>query len=381
MLSGVRSRAALSRHVRSFASTSVTLKTSTTKVHLVDAPPSELKIEKAELIKYYTEMTRIRRMEVACDNLYKQRKIRGFCHLYTGQEAVAVGMEGALKWEDHVITAYRCHANQLLRGDTIAAIIAELMGKKSGSVKGKGGSMHLYYPENRFYGGNGIVGAQVPLGAGIALAAQYKGDNSVVAAMYGDGAANQGQIFEAANMAALWKLPLIFVCENNKYGMGTAAYRAAALDEFYLRGNYVAGIQCDGMDVVSVRAAMEHAAEHCRSGKGPIFVEMMTYRYMGHSMSDPGISYRAKDEIQDMRSHRDPIANTKKRLLDLKWATEDDLKTIDKEARKEVKLAVDAAEADTELDPPEAFSDIYAGGREGFIRATDYPQSIVRAVN
>eukprot|EP01083_Nonionella_stella_P080561 221441_1 len=365
------------RHIFSRQCSTATFKCSPTKVHLCEHPPSEIEITKSEMMHYFREMSRIRRMELASDMLYKQRLIRGFCHLYDGQEAVAMGVDAGTRPDDHLITAYRCHAQQLLRGDTMKSIIAEMLGRKGGAAKGKGGSMHLYLPEKRFHGGNGIVGAQVPIGAGLAFAAKYLGEESLAIAMYGDGAANQGQVFEAANMAALWKLPCIFLCENNMYGMGTSTDRASAQNEFYLRGAYVAGIQCDGMDVASSRATMKYAADWCRAGNGPIFVEMKTYRYHGHSMSDPGKSYRSKQEVSGYRNEKDCIEQVKTYILEQKWATADELKQIDKECRKEVDEAVNWAKAQPEPDVEEVFSDIYSGKPPSFIRATDYPSSCV----
>lgn len=246
---------------------------------------------------------------MAADRLYKEKKIRGFCHLSTGQEAVAVGIEHAITKHDHVITAYRCHGFALMRGGTVKSIIGELLGRREGIAFGKGGSMHMFAPG--FYGGNGIVGAQVPVGAGIALANQYMGKDNVTIALYGDGASNQGQVFEAFNMAKLWNLPVIFGCESkemngakrkpispadsgadNKYGMGTAASRAAALTDYYKRGQYIPGLKINGMDVLAVKAAVQYGKNWTQAGKGPLVMEYVTYRYGGHSMSDPGTTYR-----------------------------------------------------------------------------------------
>ncbi|XP_034717605.1 pyruvate dehydrogenase E1 component subunit alpha, somatic form, mitochondrial-like isoform X1 [Etheostoma cragini] len=232
---------------------------------LEEGPPLKAELTREQGLQYYRVMQTVRRMELKADQLYKQKIIRGFCHLYDGQEACAVGIEAAINPSDHLITAYRAHGYTYTRGIAVKEILAELTGRRGGVAKGKGGSMHMYAP--RFYGGNGIVGAQVPLGAGIALACQYQGNNQVCVALYGDGAANQGQLFESFNMAALWKLPCIFTCENNQYGMGTSVERASASTDYYKRGDFIPGIRVDGMDVLCVREAFKFAAEHCRSGK------------------------------------------------------------------------------------------------------------------
>lgn len=303
-------------------------------------------------------------MEMAADRLYKEKKIRGFCHLSTGQEAVAVGIEHALTKMDHLITAYRCHGFAMMRGGTVRSIIGELLGRREGIAYGKGGSMHMF--STGFYGGNGIVGAQVPVGAGIGFANQYMGKNNTTVCLYGDGASNQGQVFEAFNMAKLWNLPVLFGCENNKYGMGTAANRAAALTDYYQRGQYIPGIKINGMDVLAVKAAVQYGKEYTSAGKGPLVFEYVTYRYGGHSMSDPGTTYRTREEIQRMRSTQDPIAGLKLKLIDWGVTTEDELKQIDKDARSMVDEEVKIAEA---MQAPDAtatnlFEDIYVRGSE-----------------
>ncbi|ORX56304.1 hypothetical protein DM01DRAFT_1285383 [Hesseltinella vesiculosa] len=340
----------------------ITLPSSSFDMYEAEAPSLDLEVSKAELLDMYTKMTVMRRMEMAADGLYKAKKIRGFCHLCNGQEAVSVGMESAIEHTDHVITAYRCHGFTYMRGGSIPSILGELMGKEVGISKGKGGSMHMFASE--FYGGNGIVGAQVPLGAGIAFAQKYNDIPSVTFALYGDGASNQGQVFEAFNMAKLWDLPVVFVCENNKYGMGTAANRSSASTEYYKRAGYIPGIKVNGMDVLAIKRACEWAKEWTSSGKGPLVMELSTYRYGGHSMSDPGTTYRTREEIQHMRSTSDPITGLKQIILDNGVATEADLKAIDKDARKEVDEAVKIAEASPEPPLSEFYSDIYQPGTE-----------------
>jgi pyruvate dehydrogenase E1 component alpha subunit len=330
------------------------------KTHLVAAPAHEATTTAAEMRSYFTLMYRMRRMEMELDAMYQRSLVRGFCHLYNGQEAVAVGMEAAITREDCIITAYRNHCQQLGRGDTVGSIMAELTGRYSGCSKGKGGSMHLYLKENNYYGGNGIVGAQVPLGAGLAFAQKYRGKPAVAITMFGDGAANQGQIYEAINMSALWKLPTIFVCENNQYGMGTSATRAAFAKAFYTRGHYIPGIRIDGMDVLSVREGMKFAKKVALED-GPIYVEMDTYRYKGHSISDQGLGYRTADEIKGIQSGRDPIDLVKRRIISSGWATAEELKAEEKAIRKDVEAAAQVAEAAEQPPAHELFADVYRG--------------------
>nr|XP_022286731.1 probable pyruvate dehydrogenase E1 component subunit alpha, mitochondrial isoform X2 [Crassostrea virginica] len=268
-------------------------------------------------------MRTIRRMETMAGNLYKAKQIRGFCHLYSGQEACCVGMEAAITPEDAVITAYRAHGWTYVRGISPLGVLAELTGRASGCAKGKGGSMHMY--TKNFYGGFGIVGAQVPLGAGIAYAMKYSNQPNICVTLYGDGAANQGQLFEAYNMAKLWNLPCIFVCKNNGYGMGTSVERASASTNYYSRGDYIPGMRVDGMDVLAVKEATKFAKEFALN-HGPILIEAATYRYHGHSMSDPGTSYRPREEIKKVRETRDPITMFKRRITDCDLVTPEELK-------------------------------------------------------
>ncbi|MCL4136538.1 UNVERIFIED_CONTAM: hypothetical protein GTU68_053554, partial [Idotea baltica] len=295
------------------------------KLHkLTEGPASSSTITRDESLVYYRQMQTVRRLEAAAGNLYKEKAVRGFCHLYSGQEAICVGMAAALRPFDNVITAYRDHGWAFVLGTSVSSIMAELTGRESGCSRGKGGSMHMY--GKGFFGGNGIVGAQVPVGAGLALASKYLNTGGICIALYGDGAANQGQIYEAYNIAKLWDLPAVFVCENNGYGMGTSVDRASASTNYYTRGDYVPGIWIDGMDMISVKEAIKFAIEYCNAGKGPLVLDAATYRYSGHSMSDPGTSYRTRDEIQEVRQTRDPIMLFKERSVSAGLVTTEELK-------------------------------------------------------
>jgi len=327
-----------------------------------DPPSLDVTVTKEQIVGMYQKMQTMRRMEMAADALYKAKMIRGFCHLATGQEAVSVGMESAIDHEDKVITAYRCHPFAVLRGGTIKGVIAELLGRQAGMSNGKGGSMHMFTP--CFFGGNGIVGAQVPVGAGIAFAQKYLKKKTVTFALYGDGASNQGQVFEAYNMAKLWNLPCVFVCENNKYGMGTSAERSSQNTSFFTRGDQIPGLQVNGMDILAVHQACAWAKEWTTSGKGPLVMEFVTYRYGGHSMSDPGTTYRTREEIQQMRSTRDAINGLKKYLLDWGVTDEQRLKDIDKGAKAEVDKAVEEAKESPQPDLKDFWTDIYYKGTE-----------------
>lgn len=373
LASKVKSNTALAR----FMSTASFKVSRPFKGHRLDSLPSDtVETNKDEMLAFFREMSLYRRLEIVADTMYKQRLIRGFCHLYDGQEAIVVGMEANLKKTDSVITAYRDHCHQISRGDTLQSMFAELMGRVTGCSRGKGGSMHMYYKKNNFYGGNGIVGAQVPLGAGLALAHKYRGDGGIAVAAYGDGAANQGQVFEAANMAAMWKLPLIFLCENNDYAMGTSTARHAAATDFYTRGDYVPGIWIDGMDVLAVKQGFQFATEYVRSGKGPLFVECSTYRYHGHSMSDPGLSYRSREEVAAMRAQRDCIDNIRNRILEAGFATAAELKQIEKEIKIEVDEAAEKAKADPQPPVEELFEHIYSGEPPKVVRNVEFSQSV-----
>ncbi|MCO6185925.1 pyruvate dehydrogenase (acetyl-transferring) E1 component subunit alpha [Rhizobium sp. L1K21] len=324
-----------------------------------DTSAKVAEFSKEEELSAYREMLLIRRFEEKAGQLYGMGFIGGFCHLYIGQEAVVVGMQMALKDGDQVITGYRDHGHMLATGMEARGVMAELTGRKGGYSHGKGGSMHMFSKEKNFYGGHGIVGAQVSLGTGLAFANRYRDNKNVSVAYFGDGAANQGQVYESFNMAALWKLPVVYVVENNRYAMGTSNARSTAQHDYSKRGASfsIPGVQVDGMDVRAVKAAAEEALEHARSGKGPFILEMMTYRYRGHSMSDPA-KYRSKDEVQKMRSEHDPIEQVKARLIEQGWASEDELKAIDKDVRDVVADSAEFAQNDPEPDASELYTDI-----------------------
>ncbi|XP_055609767.1 pyruvate dehydrogenase E1 component subunit alpha, mitochondrial-like [Uranotaenia lowii] len=354
-----------SKGVKNYA-TEATFEVKPFKLHnLQSGPPTSGKLTKDEAIKYYTEMQTIRRLETSAGNLYKEKIVRGFCHLYSGQEACAVGMRAAMKPQDNIISAYRVHGWTYLMGVSVKGVLSELTGKQGGCARGKGGSMHMYAPN--FYGGNGIVGAQVPLGAGVALACHYKGNGGMCLALYGDGASNQGQVFEAYNIAHLWKLPCIFVCENNGYGMGTSASRSSCNTNYFQRGDVLPGLWVDGMDVVAVKLATEFARDYV-TNHGPLVMEVFTYRYSGHSMSDPGTSYRTRDEVQEVRQTRDPISSFKDKIINAGLVAADDLKKIDAEIKKIVDEATKAAKGDSEIAVAELSTDVYASNLEGDIR-------------
>jgi pyruvate dehydrogenase E1 component alpha subunit len=318
-------------------------------------------VSSEELKQHYHDMLLIRRFEEKAGQLYGMGLIGGFCHLYIGQEAVVVGLEAAAEQGDKRITSYRDHGHMLACGMNPDGVMAELTGRIGGYSKGKGGSMHMFSKEKHFYGGHGIVAAQVPIGAGLAFSDKYNGTNRVTFAYFGDGAANQGQVYETFNMAALWKLPVIFVIENNQYAMGTAQKRSTSSPDIFTRGEAfgIAGQAVDGMNVLEVKAAGELAVKHCRAGKGPFILEVKTYRYRGHSMSDPA-KYRTREEVQKMREERDPIEYVRSLLLTGKHATEEDLKTIDKGIKKVVNASTDFAKESPEPDLSELWTDIYA---------------------
>lgn len=307
----------------------------------------------------YREMLLIRRFEEKAGQLYGMGLIGGFCHLYIGQEAVVSGLQSCITQKDAVITSYRDHAHMLACGMDPKGIMAELTGRIGGFSKGKGGSMHMFSTEKNFWGGHGIVGAQVPLGTGIAFAFKYRGEKNVCLTYLGDGAVNQGQVYESFNMASLWKLPVIYVIENNEYGMGTSVKRASSTTELYKRGEGfgIPGKQVNGMDVLAVRAAAMEAVDYVRAGKGPMVLEMKTYRYRGHSMSDPA-KYRSKEEVEEYKEHRDPIEHLKAEMVKLGYADEEELKTLDKETKQIVAEAAEFAQESPEPPESELWTDV-----------------------
>lgn len=312
-----------------------------------------------ELLTHYREMLLIRRFEEKAGQLYGMGLIGGFCHLYIGQEAVVVGAHANAQPQDSVITSYRDHGHMLVCGMEPKGVMAELTGREGGYSRGKGGSMHMFSREKKFYGGHGIVGGQVPLGTGLAFAHKYNKDNGVCFTYFGDGSVNQGQVYESFNMAQLWSLPVLYIIENNKYGMGTAVHRASATTELYQRGSAhgIPGAQVDGMDVLAVRNATAKALEHVRGGHGPYILEMQTYRYRGHSMSDPA-KYRSKDEVSKVRSEQDPIDNLRDMILKTRVADEAALKVIDRDIKAIVTEAAEFAKESPEPQVAELYTDI-----------------------
>jgi pyruvate dehydrogenase E1 component alpha subunit len=326
-----------------------------------DAPPSLPNLSRDELLKFYRDMLLIRRFEEKAGQLYGMGLIGGFCHLYIGQEAVVVGLEAAAEEGDKRVTSYRDHGHMLACGMDAKGVMAELTGREGGYSKGKGGSMHMFSKERHFYGGHGIVAAQVPIGAGLAFADKYLGNGRVTFTYFGDGAANQGQVYESYNMAQLWQLPVIFVIENNQYAMGTSVKRSTMSKTYWERGAAygIEGEEVDGMDVLAVKAAGERAVAHCRSGAGPYILEVKTYRYRGHSMSDPA-KYRTREEVQKMKDERDPIEHVRTMLLTGNHASEDDLKAIDREIKEIVNESAEFSKESPEPDLSELWTDIVA---------------------
>ena len=321
----------------------------------------EPNVSSAQLLEFYRDMLLIRRFEEKAGQMYGMGLIGGFCHLYIGEEAVVVGLMAAVEPGDTIVTSYRDHGHMLATGMDPKGVMAELTGRRGGYSRGKGGSMHMFSMEKNFFGGHGIVGAQVPIGTGLGFAHKYRNDGRLSVTFLGDGAMNQGQVYESFNMAALWKLPVLYVIENNRYGMGTAITRSSASHDLVSRGAPfdIPGHQVDGMDVVAVTQASDEAVDYVRSGKGPYILEMQTYRYRGHSMSDPA-KYRSKDEVSRMRQEHDPIDQVRKRLVDGGVADEARLKEIDKEIKDVITQAAEFAQDSPEPDPAELWTDVYA---------------------
>ncbi len=326
-----------------------------------DATREKLELSKQKLLTFYKNMMQIRRFEEKAGQLYGMGMIGGFCHLYIGQEAVVVGLQDCAQEGDQMITSYRDHGHMLAVGSDPKLIMAELLGRSTGCSRGKGGSMHMFDLKRHFYGGHGIVGAMVPIGTGLAFANKYRGNDNVCFTYFGDGSVNQGQVYESFNMAKLWNLPVVYVIENNEYAMGTSVARSSSTTELYRRGESfgIPGIQVDGMDILKVREVGMEVVQQMRDGGGPMILEMKTYRYRGHSMSDPA-KYRSKEEVECIKEQRDPINNLKKFILDNKFAKEDDLKKIEKDIREQMEEVVEFAKNSPEPDVSELFTDVYA---------------------
>lgn len=348
--------------------------------HLDELPSTKVQTSKGELMRMFTDMYVMRRMELAADMLYKQKLARGFLHLADGQEAVPVGIEAACTYKDSLIQSYRDHCTAVARGVQVKEVFAELLGKVDGCARGLGGSMHMYKAENNFYGGMGIVGTHIPLGAGLGLAHKIRNDGHVNLTLYGDGAANQGQVAEAYNIAAIWRLPVIFVIENNHFGMGTSENRASKSAQFYTRGDYIPGLWIDGMDVLAVKRGVEFARKHALE-KGPIVLEMDTYRYHGHSISDPGSSYRTRDEIQGVRRARDPIEHVRALLTELKLAEGSQLKQLERKLKKGVQDDVEFAKKSSEPPMQDLWNNIYMDGLGAKFRNIDSTRDKIQLPN
>ncbi len=338
----------------------VTPATAIRKAQKQDIPAKAGEISEEKLLDFYTRMLKVRRFEEKAGQLYGMGLIGGFCHLYIGQEAVVVGLQDGSIKGDQIITTYRDHGHMIAADTDPYIVFAELMGRADGCSRGKGGSMHMFDLKNFFYGGHGIVGANVPIGTGLAFANQYRGNEFICYDYFGDGAANQGQVYESFNMAALWKLPVLYIIENNEYAMGTSTARSSSTTELYKRGASfnIPGVQVDGMDVLKVRQAGIEAAEFVRSGNGPMILEVKTYRYRGHSMSDPA-KYRTKDELNEYKEQRDPIETLKKQILAETDIQEDKLKALDKEVREQIADAAERAKAAPEPEVNELYTDVY----------------------
>ncbi|KAL3277683.1 hypothetical protein HHI36_013029 [Cryptolaemus montrouzieri] len=340
-------------------------------LHNLDEGPSQtVTLKKEDGKSFLRDMDLIRKFENSCAQMYREKIIRGFCHLYAGQEAVGVGVFAAMRPQDICITSYRAHGLAYMMGATIEEVLCELTGRTSGVSRGKGGSMHMYAP--RMFGGNGIVGSHIPVGTGMGFALKYKGSDAISITMYGDGAANQGQCFEAFNLAKLFDVPVVFICENNHFGLGTFYKRVSANSKFYTRCDYIPGIYVDGMDVLAVRQGISFAIDHVVKGKGPIIVECMTYRYYGHSMSDPGTSYRTREEIEETREKRDCLKKFKNYLLSSNLLTSEEIKNIEREDKKRVDKATDFSKKDKIPALEELNTDVYVNCLEPIKNISPY---------
>ena len=366
-----------SRTLKCFFSANIEVKLPPIKTHLLkDKLPTSIKTTAEELIEYHKEILTMRRLEIICDTLYKNQEIHGFCHLYDGQEAIATGVKAATTYDDPLIAAYRVHCQALARGIPLRKIFAENIAKEGAATKGKGGSMHFYNKKNNFYGGSGIVGDLIPVGTGLGFALKYKNQPNCSIIIYGDGAANQGQLYEAANMASLWKLPVVYICENNRYAMGTPVERATAgSDEFQKKVFNVPGLETSGQNVFAVREAMKFAKQYVIEN-GPIVVHYRTYRFHGHSMSDPGLTYRTREEVQQMRKDEDPMVITRQLILDNNVLTENELKKIDNEIKEFINEELKKAKSGNDIDHSELLKDVYDKDTKVYFKAPNYEDSL-----
>lgn len=367
----------LTRGLRMFFGSKIEVKIPTIEGHLLNqALPTVTTTTPEELINYHREMLKMRRMEIACDMLYKNKEIFGFCHLYDGQEAIALGIKEAVTYEDPLITAYRTHCQALTRGIPMWKIFAEMIGTEGAATMGKGGSMHFYSKKANFYGGSGIIGDQISVGTGLAYALKYKKKPNCSIVMYGDGAANQGQLYESANMASIWKIPVIYICENNHYAMGTPTERGTAgTDDFHKKMYNVPGLSTSGQHIFGVRETIKFAKEFAVEN-GPIAINLKTYRFHGHSMSDPGITYRTREEVQQKRKTEDPLLFTKQLILDNSVLSEKELKDLDHEVKDFVNAELAKAKSGKEIDETHLLDDVYDKDTKVFIRAPNYEDSV-----
>lgn len=367
----------LSRQLKRFFATTIEVKLPKIETHLLDVSlPTTATTTAEELINYHTETLKMRRMEIACDLLYKNREIMGFCHLYDGQEGIALGINAVVTYDDPVITAYRSHGVALSRGIPMWKIFAEMLGTEGAATMGKGGSMHFYSKKNNFYGGSGIIGDQISVGTGLGFALKYNNQKNCSVVMYGDGAANQGQLYESANMASVWHLPVIYICENNNYAMGTSVERSSAGgSDFHKKLYNVPGLCTTGQNIFAVRETMKFAKNFVIEN-GPIAINFRTYRYHGHSMSDPGLTYRTREEVMDMRKTADPLNVTKQLIIDNSIMTEAELKKLDGEVKDFVDSEVEKAKKGKRLDTQHLLDDVYIPGSDIYIRAPNYEDSI-----